>query len=175
MTVSLDRLDGMWSNARYRAGQFFSSLRPRVDQEARNRAFELLSQGERDLFASMTPRDQQHCLSVYQRLLDEGHGDRHLLAAALLHDAGKGHVALWHRVAFVLLEAGAPGLLHRIAREGDGAGWRQALYRCLHHAELGADAARRAGSSEATVALIREDTGAPAPELAALKRADDSV
>ncbi|MEX1254231.1 MAG: hypothetical protein WEE64_07810 [Dehalococcoidia bacterium] len=165
----------------YRSRQFFSSLRPRVDAAARHEAFALLSDGERALFETMTPRDQQHCLNVYRRLRDEGHAERDpdgrsLLAAALLHDAGKGRIALWHRVVFVLLEAGAPGVLRRVAEPGDGTGWRQALHRCLHHAELGAEAARSAGSSERTVALIREDGSEAPPELLlALKGADDSV
>jgi hypothetical protein len=166
----------MLARARYRSSQFFSALRPRVDRATRDEGFTLLSEGERDLFETMTRRDQQHCLNVYRRLRDEGHADRDLLAAALLHDAGKGRIALWHRVAFVVLEVGAPGLLRRVAGPGEGTAWRQALYRCLHHAELGAEAARRAGSSERTVALIREDGSAAAPELLlALKGADDSV
>lgn len=174
--MSSDRLSVTLGNALFRSRQFFSSLRPRVDAAARDEAFALLSEGERELFETMTPRDQQHCLNVYRRLQDEGHTERDLLAAAVLHDAGKGRIALWHRVAFVVLEAGAPGLLRRVAEPGDGAGWRQALYRCLHHVELGAEAARRAGSSERTIALIREDGSAAAPELlVALKGADDSV
>jgi hypothetical protein len=182
--VSFDKLRMTLGNALYRSRQFFSSLRPRVDSATLDEASELLSGGERELFDTMTRRDQQHCLNVYRRLRDERHAERDLLAAALLHDAGKGRIALWHRVAFVLLEAGAPGLLRRVAERGDGTaqtggdsgGWRQALYRCLHHAELGAEAARRAGSSERTIALIREDRSAAAPELLlALKGADDSV
>jgi hypothetical protein len=164
------------SNAVYRGRQFISSLRPRVNEAERDEAFALLSPSERTLFESMTVRDQQHCLNVYRRLRDEGRTDRDLLGASLLHDAGKGRIALWHRVAFVVLEAGAPGLLQRLVRPGGGASWREALYRCLHHSELGAEAARRAGSSERTVALIREDAGAASPELLlALKGADDSV
>jgi hypothetical protein len=160
------------ARARYRSRQFFSSLRPRVDAELREEALGLLREPERALFASMTARDQQHCLDVYRRLRDERHDDRDLLAAALLHDAGKGRVALWHRVAFVLLDAGAPGVLDRIAARGDGAGYREALYRCRHHGELGARLAEAAGCTEAVVALIRGDTK---NELtAALSRADDA-
>jgi len=38
-----------------------------------------------------------------------------LLAAALLHDVGKGGIRLWERVAFVLLKAASPRLLERVA------------------------------------------------------------
>jgi hypothetical protein len=157
------------ARARYRARQFFGALRPRVDPSLRDEALALLADAERALFASMTPRDQQHCLDVYARLRSDGHDDRDLLAAALLHDAGKGRIALWHRVAVVVTPR---GVLDRVARPGNGAGWRQTFYRCLHHEALGAELARRAGSNEQVVSLIRGD-GARDPRVAALHAADD--
>lgn len=162
------------SRALYRSRQFFGSLRPRVDPRLRAEAFAHLNDAQQRLFDSMTVRDQQHCLAVYRTLYDGGHTDPDLLAAALLHDAGKGSVALWHRVAFVLLEASAPGLLRVLAREGDGPGVRETFYRCLHHDELGARKAREADSSGRTVALIRRDEALRGP-LLALQAADDSV
>jgi hypothetical protein len=166
--------------ARYRSRQFVGALLPRVDPALRHEGLSLLGAGERRLFASMAPRDQQHCLDVYRRLRDAGHGDRELLAAALLHDAGKGRVALWHRVAYVLLRAAAPGLLERLAAPA-GAPWpavsglRQALFRCLHHERLGARLAREAGCSETVAALIEGDAGAAgAARLAALAAADEA-
>lgn len=136
----------------------------------------MLTERERTLFLSMTPRDQQHCLNVYRHLREEGHEDDALLVAALLHDIGKGEVALWHRVTFVLLESGAPGLLQRYTSPGAGRGWRQALYRCLHHPRLGAQMAREAGCSEQVVALIGTSDDDTADErLLALHAADDAV
>jgi hypothetical protein len=165
----------MVSRVLYRCRQFIRSLCPRVDPALREEAFRLLREPERRLFTSMTVRDQQHCLEVYRRLRDEGYDDPDLLTAALLHDVGKGRIALWHRVAFVLLE-GAPWLLDRLVRPGDDAGWRAALYRCRHHARLGAELARAAGCSERVVALIGErQTGDEDVPLAALKAADDAV
>jgi hypothetical protein len=160
------------SRAVYRARQFFGALRPSVDEQAWQQASALLGDGERRLFLSMTPRDQQHCLAVYRWLADRGESDRELLAAALLHDAGKGRIALWHRVAFVVLHTGAPWLLRRVAVSGDGDGWRQVMYRCLHHEPLGAELARAAGSSPAVCALISANTDDP--RLAALKAADEA-
>jgi hypothetical protein len=156
----------------YRARQFFGALRPSVDEQAWQEASALLGDGERRLFLSMTPRDRQHCLAVYRWLVDRGESDRELLVAALLHDAGKGRIALWHRVAFVVLQAGAPWLLRRVAAPGDGDGWRQALYRCLHHERLGAELARATGSSELVCALILTKTDDP--RLATLKAADEA-
>lgn len=164
----------MVSRALYRSRQFFSSIRPRIDAELKSQAFDYLSERERDLFATMTLRDQQHCLDVYRRLANGGHHDRDLFAAALLHDVGKGQIALWHRVAFVLLDAFAPAVLRRLTRSDDGSGWSQALYRCRFHAKLGADLARQAGSSDQVIALIAEDNISQVGErLAALQAADD--
>ena len=159
----------------YRSRQFFGSVRPRVDAALRDEAFRLLNDAQRALFSSMTVRDQQHCLAVYEHLRARDERDAGLLVAALLHDAGKGRIALWHRVAYVLLAATSPRALDGLARPGDGPSWREALYRCRHHAELGAQLAAGAGCSPVTVALIREDVGAPREHLAALHAADEAV
>jgi len=165
----------MLSRAIYRSRQFFTSLRPRVDPEQRDQAYMVLGSAERQLFESMTLRDQQHCLDVY-RHLREMHADRDLLIAALLHDCGKGQIALWHRVVYVLLDASAPSVLRSIATPGPGNSWRQALYRCVHHPELGAQAAQQAGSTARVVQLIRgERTNESSEQLAALQAADDVV
>ena len=167
---------GAAARAIYRSRQFFGALRPRVDAALRAEAFGLLSEPEQRLFESMTRRDQQHCLEVYCRLRAQGHDDRELLTAALLHDAGKGRIALWHRVAFVLLETVAAGLLRRLASPGEGSGWRQALYRCLRHPELGAKLARQAGSTDRVAALIEAADDLASDEwLLALRAADDAA
>jgi len=160
--------------ALYRSRQFFGAVRPRVDETLREQAFALLSDNQRRLFSSMTTRDQQHCLAVYNALREQGHDDSDLLIAALLHDAGKGNIELWHRVAFVMLEATSPKLLDRVVRPGDGNDWREALYRCRNHPDLGAELARSAGSSERISSLISEDTP-DHRQMAALKAADESV
>ena len=164
----------LFSRATYRSRQFFSSLRPHIDVTLRNDAFALLNDAERLVFESMTLRDQQHCLNVYHRLRAQ-HDDRDLLVAALLHDCGKGRIALWHRVAYVLLDTAAPGILRRIIAAGDGPGWRQALYRCVHHEHLGAERAHQAGSTPRVTSLIRgDDTDVVRQQLAALHAADDA-
>ena len=167
------------TRALYRSRQFFGSVRPRVDAGQKSQAFQLLTEPQQRLFLTMTRRDQQHCLAVYARLRDDGHDednvDADLLTAALLHDCGKGRIALWHRVAFVLLQTSSPALLRRLAKPGDGTGWRQALDRCLRHPELGADLASDADSNAAVVALIREDESAPRELRAALQAADEGV
>ena len=124
--------------------------------------------------------DQQHARNVCHTLERQGHGDRDLLAAALLHDAGKsvaqeGRVRLWHRVAVVLIRLFWPTLLDRLAKDEKGS-WRRPFYVQVHHAAIGAKAAQRAGCSEITVGLIHHHEDAPEqvldPLLAALQAAD---
>jgi hypothetical protein len=147
-----------------------------------------------DLFRAMPSQDRQHASNVYRTLQQEGYDDPDLLAAALLHDVGKGvpqrdegvspvgksapprgGPRLWHRVAVVLMRAFWPGLLERIGQE-DRDGWRRPFYIQLHHPALGAELARQAGCSPITVGLIRRHEDPPhqgdEPLLAALQAAD---
>lgn len=127
------------------------------------------------LWDGMPVADRRHGIDVAHRLLEAGHDDADLLAAALLHDAAKGHrMRLWHRVAGVLLEAFAPGLLRRLAVP-DPTSWRHPFFLYVHHAELSAGLAVDAGCSERAAAFIR---GAPAEAdvrlWRALEAADDA-
>ena len=132
------------------------------------------------LFQAMSRYDRYHALKVVQALERQGHTERDLLAAALLHDAGKtmtqeGRVRLWHRVAVVLLHVTWPNLLERLAK-GGRQGWRRPFYVHLTHGAIGAEAAEQAGCSQVTVDLIRRHEDAPGqtydPLLAALQAAD---
>lgn len=165
-------LDRAW----YRVRQFREALRARVEEDDRAVVTAHLTAPQQALFYRMTPRDQRHAALTCRRLMEEGHQDRDLLVAALLHDVGKGEIHLWHRVAYVLLSAGAPGLLRRLARP-DAGGWRGAMYRSLHHAETGAEQARAAGVSEEAARLIREHhrTATEDQRLLALIRADEEA
>jgi predicted HD phosphohydrolase len=128
------------------------------------------------LFYGMTARDQRHSLDVFHALQRDNHQDRELLAAALLHDVGKGPIRLWHRVAYVLIRALSPRLLARLASD-DGAGWRQALASCSDHSGRGAALVEATGASEGVVRLVRlhEEADAHAdPRVAILRAADES-
>lgn len=123
----------------------------------------------------MPVADRRHGLEVARRLLAAGFDDPELLAAALLHDAGKGHrLRVWHRTAGVLLGALTPRLLQRIASpDPASAGYPFHLY--LEHAAISADAALAAGCSPRTAALIRGSAAAAdAPLAAALHAADEA-
>jgi hypothetical protein len=129
----------------------------------------------RALFATMSLNDQRHSLTVYRALRARGCDDADMLAAALLHDSGKGNgrVRLWVRPPFVLLRAFAPGVLRRLVRQPDP-WWRRPFYNAWHHAEIGAQCAADAGLSERTVLLIRthHQPHGPAAELHAV---DDAL
>jgi hypothetical protein len=133
------------ARALYRTRQALHALRPSVDGREVEQARELLSEYEARLFFAMERRDQRHALEVMRRAL-QSTDDRSILAAALLHDCGKGSVPLWLRVLNVL----APWTVLLLARLG-----MAAAYRLVHHPEIGATKAEAAGSSPTTVRLIR--------------------
>jgi hypothetical protein len=164
------------ARARYRSRQFFDALRAEVGEADRGRVVRYLSPQQQRLFYAMALRDQRHALDVLYNLERQGHDDGALLAAALLHDVGKGAIRLWQRMAFVALKAASPRLLERVASE-DGAPWRQVLWRCLHHAELGAALAEASGAPAETVRLIRmhKERATGDPQLVLLQRADEAV
>ena len=134
-----------------------------------------------DLFRAMPRYDRQHGLAVFYMLQAQGHDEADLLAAALLHDAGKtadagGGVRLWHRVVTVLMRAFAPGVLERLGQDRPGS-WRRPFFVQQQHAAIGAELARAAGCSVRTVDIIRchEDPPGVGDDalLAALRAADE--
>ncbi len=166
----------MLSRGLYRSRQFAGALRARLDEAERDDARGVLGTGLMPLFESMGPRDQRHCFDVYRTLVAQGCGDADLLAAALLHDAGKGRMAgddvrLWHRVAYVILSAGTPWLLRRLADGGRGG-----LASLRRHPERGAVLAETLGAAADVVEMIRrhEERGEGDERLRLLRCADDS-
>lgn len=165
--------------ARYRARQVLWGLRSAIAPADARAVRELLSPAELSLFVRMEPRDRRHSLLVMRRLEREGvpalHGSsttgaaspahRELLAAALLHDIGKGRQALWHRVLYVLVRGVSPPLLGRVMREGRG--WRGGLWRLRHHARIGGALLREAGSAPRVVELVEWHLTQPADARAA--------
>ena len=157
----------------HRVRQFAGALRPRVSGEDRALAYAFLAPGLQQLFESMTLHDQQHGIVVMKRVQAQAGDDAQLCAAALLHDCGKGDVRLWQRVLHVTLGI-VPDVRERLALQ-EGAGWRRAQWRLLHHPALGADMAARAGADPDVVRMIRaQDEPAADARLAILQAADDA-
>ena len=142
----------------YRIEQFLRALTARhtISEERIEQAAQILRPEARALFARQARQDQRHALAVYETLRREGHSHPDLLAAALLHDVGKGAAQLpaWQRGVFVLAERFVPGMLDRAIHDETGSWWRS-LADYAGHAEIGAHWAEKAGCSPLTVALIR--------------------
>ena len=152
----------------HRVGQFVAHVRARVAPDEAAFARRVLPPDAATLFDGMPVADRRHALDVSGRLLTSGIDDPDLLAAALLHDAAKGHrMRLWHRIAGVLLESFAPATLRRLASP-DPSSWRHPFHLYLHHADLSADLSTSAGCSPRVAAFIR---GAATGEDALLQRA----
>lgn len=159
----------------YRVWQVWRSLTPRpLDGADRATLEALLPPGGLALFATMSRADQRHSLDVYHALRARGCEDPGMLAAALLHDSGKGsgRVRLWVRPPFVLLRAFAPGVLQWLAR-APRPWWRRPFYHAWRHAEIGAELARQAGLPERVALLIRTHHQPDGP-AAALHAVDDA-
>lgn len=172
----------------YRARQVLTALFPRVNQSDLELVQGLLSEGEFALFNQMEVRDQRHGIEVMRRLRVAGIESRDALAAALLHDCGKGWVPVWLRIEYVRSPRRVIGLAERapisatqaesipldspLLRERTAA---MAAYRLVHHARIGAALAKQAGSTDTTVRLISGIVGSDeeAALLAALQAADD--
>jgi hypothetical protein len=102
----------------------------------------------------MMLRDQRHGIECTRQVrAATAAEDAALFTAALLHDCGKGRVWLWQR-SRTMLGVLAPSLRASIASE-QGAGWRQAFWRLLHHPEIGA-----AGRTQAQCRRSAYDQGA---------------
>jgi len=159
----------------HRVGQFVAHVRARVAPEEEALAARILPARAQRLFAAMPVADRRHALDVVERLVAAGIDDRDLLAAALLHDAAKGHrMRLWHRVAGVLLEFAAPSMLARLASP-DPRSWRHPFYLYLHHGPLSAEMATAAGCGPRVGIFIRGTAaGADVRLQQALAVADDA-
>jgi len=132
--------------------QFRSHLRARVAPTEREGLATWLTPDQLAVFDSMHVADQRHGLDVAASLRATGPPDPELLLAGLLHDAGKGDVGVWPRVAFALGQRYG-SWVWRIAAVVPG--WRASIGRLHNHAEASAKLAAAAGCSIRTVALIR--------------------
>jgi hypothetical protein len=171
-------------SAFYRVRQFLGAAGSWIQPEwiGHGTASRYLSPEALGLFESMPRYDRRHALKVVRTLEEQGYIDPDLLAAALLHDAGKtvrvsSPLRLWHRVAVVLMRTFWPGILERIGQDRPGS-WRYAFLIQQHHAAISGDLARQAGCSEKAAGLILRHEDVPRatddPLLTALRAADNA-
>ena len=170
--------------AGYRVRQFWQALGAGpLPEDGWIEIRSLLSPAELELYERQSRGDRHHAYRVMCTLQAAGYDDPDLLAAALLHDVGKSfaNAYWWDRPLVVLVQAIAPRISANLAK-GDVGSWKRPFVVRERHADWGADAARTAGSSPATVVLIRRHQsrfreGASEREnrlLARLQWADDN-
>ncbi|MBI5566888.1 MAG: hypothetical protein HY870_18465 [Chloroflexi bacterium] len=164
----------------YRLRQFIGGLTARVSEADRREADEVLPRDARAWFRSL-PRDAQwHGLNVMRDLQRAGYDQPEVLAAALLHDAGKIEAAHGPlvRALMVLARKFAPDWLARRARLD----WRSArgLNRvaavAAQHPQIAAERAAQCGCDPITIDLIRRHQDKAATQddwLRALQQVDD--
>jgi hypothetical protein len=165
----------LYGRAAHRAWQFFRATLARVRQAEYALVSARLSAAQTALFCRMARCDRRHCLDVFYTLYEAGYRDDALLRAALIHDVGKsaGRLAVWHRVAVVLMQRFTPAWLARLA--ADGQGWKAPFAVHVRHPQASAQWAAEAGCASDVVALIRghHELNPKDDTLAALKWADE--
>lgn len=130
------------------------------------------------LYQTMPVGDQRHSLNILNALAARGHTANPLLQAALLHDVAKRDVGLVYRAGVIVLNKISPRAVPLVAN-GNPRSWRYPFYLALHHPELGAELAARAGIEELALVLIRahqeSSPGFQGPEAARLNAWHDAL
>lgn len=166
---------------RLRAAQVRSALHPEIPLGCEELAGSVLGPPLLRAFHACSPVDRAHQCRVALALRDGGTTDALLLAAALLHDVGKGSAThpptILDRVALVVLGRISPRLQRRIAVAAAG-GRFASLSVAARHAETGADQLRDLGAAPYLVWLVRHHHRTDItddPSLLRLQAADRSV
>ena len=164
----------MWADLTAHVRRFFRGFRGTLTPDEERDARALLTPAELRCFRALQSREQRHAIDVLRHLQATGEPSPDLLAAALLHNVGKGRVRLYERVAYALLAMFAPRLLDRVAAP-DGRGFRLAMAAQRDHPARGAEALAAIGVRPRVLALVRAHHDASPggdAELAALIDAD---
>jgi len=144
----------------------------RVSPRERDGLAGWLSPRQIALFEGMHVADQRHGLDVVAALRAAGEHDREVLAAGLLHDAGKGDTGIVPRILYSLDQAHLPWPALAL---GWLPGMGAALGRLRDHAETSAILAEVAGCTPRTVELIRWQDAPRDPEAGERLRLADEA
>ncbi len=155
-----------------RARQFRAHLRASVAPGERAALAPWITPAQLAIFDAMHVADRRHGLDVVGSLRAEGVGERDVLVAGLVHDAGKGDTGVWPRVAYALGSRYGTWIW-RVAAVLPG--FRAAMERLRTHAESSAALAASAGCSVRTVELIRHQDAPNDPEFGELLRLADEA
>lgn len=146
----------------YRISQFWRTISLKIDHHDLERVQGQLTPKQWELFTQMQPSEQNHTMIVFRYLLEQGEIQPDLLVAALLHDVGKLRYRLSpvERSMVVLVKAVMPKQEHRWGEMPPTGwnslpSWRKVFILAEHHAECGAEMARKSGVSVLTGNLIR--------------------
>jgi hypothetical protein len=161
----------------YRSRQFWRALLGPKTPVADSLLHQHLSPAQISLFRRMQTSEQAHASEVLARLTSAGQADPDLLAAALLHDAGKvrSPLTLPDRVLIVLGKRLFPQTMKRWGT-GEPKGLRRPFVAAAQHPAWGAELASAAGAASRTCELIRRHQDVPSADdslLAALQEADN--
>ncbi len=124
------------------------------------------------LFESMDVADRRHGLNVVASLRAAGVQSSDALLAGLLHDAGKGRIGVWPRVAYALGDHYGHWIW---TVTGMLPGWGADLEGLRDHAVTSARLAAEAGCPALTVELIRDQEMPRDPEFGELLRLADEA
>ena len=164
----------MWSEFPGHVRRFFRGFSRALSPSEVAHARRLLTPAELLLFAGLPGRERRHAMDMLHWLRARAAPSDELLAAALVHNVGKGPIHLQERVAYVLLDLLTPELLERIASPS-GVRFQRSLAAQRDHPRRGAALLDAAGSTPRVQALVREHHDPPPAddrELAWLIAAD---
>ena len=143
----------MWSELPGHVRRFFRGFAWALAPAEVAHARRLLTPAELLLFAGLQGRERRHAMDMLHWLRARAAPSDELLAAALVHNVGKGPIHLQERVGYVLLDLLAPRLLERLASPSGGR-FARSLAAQRDHARRGAALLARAGSSPRVRALV---------------------
>ena len=106
--------DDRWAELGGHVRRFFRGFYWAISPSEVAHARRVLTHRELLLFAGLQGRERRHAMDMFEWLRTRAEPSDDLLAAALVHNVGKGSIHLHERVAYVVLDRVSPGLVDRL-------------------------------------------------------------